>query len=449
MSSSYIVSPNSVITSIFSGSTPSIIKFLTCGGTNIAPKTGDWNNFTVGTTNFKYIFNVGKFNGTTSPSITGYPSDGTVPTTIKQSLYNNGEIQYICGQFTSFSSASAQNVVRFNPAVSSTAPAVFETLSGITFTGTSNAVNCMTSDLDGTFNKIFLAGRFDTANIGGATTYKNIVCLDVDNTTYTINPVFSTAGVLLDSSSVTINSMVVINLILYVAGTDGTNCVFFSYDGTTWTNLLLSPISPITGKINVLEAIDSTKIAIGGKFTSIGNATNCNNVAMFTISNSTSNASYTVLGAGATKGVTGVAAVDPIYAVPEVFALEYVANLLWVGGYFVNAGGNTANSIAIYNVPENSWDLPVRKDSTGTIGLLRDTGTIYPGVVYALFWSANDASIMMVGGSFKTNTSTISPNKSEIIYNLVKITIAVNKSPATTRTYSKFNSLSKTTPPKN
>jgi hypothetical protein len=450
MSIPYKVSQNSVITSIFSGVTPSSIRFLTCGGTNIAPKSGVWNNFTVGTTNFKYIFNVGKFNGTTSPSVTGYPEGGTAPTTIKQSLHDKGTIQYICGQFTAFSSNSAQNVAWFNPVVSNTSDVTFNNLSNITFTGTSNAVNCMTSDLSGTFSKIFLAGRFDTATIGAPTTWKNMVRLNVTTTqVYTIDTSFKTTGTLLDSSTVTINSMIIVNKILYVAGTDGTNCVFFRYNGTTWTNLLLSPITPITGKINVLQAISTTKIAIGGNFTSIGSATNCNNVAIFTISNTISNASYTVLGAGGTKGVTGVAGSSPIYAAPEVFALSYVTNLLWVGGYFVNAGGNPSNSIAIYNVPTNSWST-VRKDNPGTIGLLKDTSDTDPGVVYALYISPNDTGIIMVGGSFKTITSIVSPSSkiSENIFNLVKITTATITSTATTRTYSKFNSLSTTPAPK-
>ena len=51
---SYTVSENSVITSIF---VPSNAIFLSCGGTNIAPKSGAWTNFTVGTSNFRYIFN--------------------------------------------------------------------------------------------------------------------------------------------------------------------------------------------------------------------------------------------------------------------------------------------------------------------------------------------------------------------------------------------------------
>jgi hypothetical protein len=442
------VSQNSVITSIFTSQTSTGLKFLTCGGTNIAPKSGTWNNFTanntsptVGTTNFKYIFNVGKFNGTTNPPITGYPFTGTAPTTIKQSLYNKGTIQYICGQFTSFSAASAQNVVWFNPVVSVTADATFNNLSGITFTGSNNAVNCMSSNLDATFNKIYLAGRFDTANISGATTYKNMVRLNVAASTYTIDSGFTTTGTLLDSSTVTINSMIVVNRILYVAGTDSTsgNCIFYSYNGTTWTNLLLS-VSPITGNINVLQAISTTIIAIGGKFTSIGSATNCNNVVLFTISSKT----FTVLGNGATKGVTSVAGSSPIYAAPEVFALAFVTKLLWVGGYFVNAGDSPANSIAIYNVSGNSWSTVTRGGSV-SIGLLKDTGGTDPGVVYALYASANDTSIIMAGGSFITSTSIVSPSKtSENIFNLVKITTATISSTATTRTYSKFNSISTT-----
>ena len=445
------VSQNSVITSIFSSQTSTGLKFLTCGGTNIAPKSGEWNNFTanntpptVGTTNFKYIFNVGKFNGIINPPITGYPSSGTAPTTIKQSLYNKGTIQYICGQFSLSSPTSAQNVVWFNPVVSVTTNAVFNSLSNISFTGTSNAVNCMASDLSGTFNKIYLAGRFDTANISGATTYKNMVRLNVAGT-YTIDSGFTTTGTLLDSSTVTINSMIIVNRILYIAGTDSSSgdCIFFSYNGTIWTNLLLSA-SPITGNINVLQAINTTKIAIGGNFTSIGSATNCNNVVIFTISSKT----FTVLGAGGTKGVTGVAGSSPIYAAPEVFALAFVTNLLWVGGYFVNAGGSPANSIAIYNVTGNSWST-VARGGSATIGLLKDTGGVDPGVVYAVYASANDTSIIMVGGSFITSTSVVSPSKtSENIFNLVKITTLITPTTATTRIYSKFNSLSTTTPSK-
>jgi hypothetical protein len=133
---SYIVNQDSVITSIGGGILASQ-KFLTCGGTNIPPKIGVWANFQVpntptsqAVTNFKYIFNVGKFNGSTSPAITGYPDDyvaPNVPITIKQFLSNTGTIQYICGKFNLVNSPiTAQNVMRFNPSVSKTQDATFQ-----------------------------------------------------------------------------------------------------------------------------------------------------------------------------------------------------------------------------------------------------------------------------------------------------------------------------------
>ena len=430
---SYRVEQNSVITQIGGGSLSSKQKFLTCGGTNIGPKTGEvWADFIVGGTKFKYIFNNGEFNTSTKPKVTGYDDEATAPITIKQSLYDTGNIQYICGRFTAFSDASAQNVARFDPNVSSTADAIFNTLSGISFTGTNNAVNCMTSDLNGTFSKIFLAGRFDTANIGTATTWKNMVRLNVNTApVYTIDSGFTTTGTLLDSDTVTINSMIVVKKILYVAGTDGTDCIFYSYNGTIgWTNLLnpSTPITPITGKINVLQDIGSARIAIGGKFTSIGGATNCNNIAYFKISNIVSNASFTSLGTG-TKGVTNVA------TDAEVFALSYIGTNLWVGGYFLNAGGTLSNSIAIYS--GSSW-ITVKRNNT-TVGLLEATDpSTNPGVVYALSSATIDTSVIMVGGSFQTTTTAIPNTK---IYNLVKITNSTTTS-ATQRTYSVFNETS-------
>jgi len=445
---SYKVEKDSVITSIGGGTFSSGTKFLTCGGTNIAPKAGiTWANFRVGeganATNFKYIFNVGNFNGKTAPLISGYPDDGLAPTTIKQSLFNRGDIQYICGRFSL--TGGANNIARFNPSVSkTTATTTFNTLSGITFTGSNNAVNCISSDTTGAFTKIYLAGRFDTAAISPTTTgYKNMVRLNVSTSpTYTIDTGFTTATTLIDSSDVTINSMIVVNRILYVAGTDTSsgNCIFFRYNGTAWTNLLNS-VSPITGNINVLQAVSTTRIAIGGKFTSIGNATNCNNIAYFTISTTSSNSSFTKLG----SGVEGVGA-SLIYPNAEVFALSYLGTNLWVGGYFLNAGGNTANSIATYS--GSSWN-PVKRDDT-TTGLLIDTDTTGtdPGVVYAFSPATIDTSIIMAGGSFKTTTNAAT---GITIHNLVKITNTTTPlKTSTTRTYSNFNATSvSTTKPKN
>lgn len=452
---SYIVSQNSVITSIGGGSL-SGQKFLTCGGTNIAPKSGEWDNFQVPinqstVTNFKYIFNIGKFNGSISPAITGFPSSNTspnIPNTIKQSLYNGGTIQYICGQFSLTNPpVTAQNIMYFNPNVPKTQDAVFQNLSGISFSGANNSVNCMTNNLNGTFTKIYLAGRFDSASISPNTTsYNNIVCLNVTPTpSWTIDTTFSTASTLIDSSSVTINSMIIVNRVLYVAGTDGTNCIFYRFNGT-WTDLLNGTFA---GNINVLQAIGTTSIAIGGKFTTLKTATNCNNVVLYTISSGICSS----LGSGATKGVTGVAAISPIYADPEVFALTYFTSpsYLWVGGYFLDAGGALANSIAVCRInirtQTGTW-ITIQRISDTVVGLLKATDpevlSTDPGVVYTLSSATIDTAAVVVGGSFRTTISTPDPTIT-YFYNLVKITNTLTTTTVSRCAYSKFNSLSSTT----
>ena len=448
----YIVSQNSVITSLF---VPSNTTFLTCGGTNIAPKVGTtWANFTASnpTTNFKYIFNSKNFNGgVIKPVVTGYPASGsTAPLTIKQFLFDGGNIEYVCGQFVITSPTTATNIMYFDPkAGTTTGTTTFNPLSSISFTGLNNTVNCMAflNTLSGSpdTSKLVIAGNFSGATIGGNTSRANIALLTVTTTpTWSINTLIPIADSIINAPATTINSMIIIDNIIYIAGSDNTNCLFYSYDTTTptWTNLLSS--SPDTGTINILKKVvtqTNTYIAVGGQFTTLGSATVYNNIVLY----NTVGGAWTSLG----SGVTGVAASSPIYALPQVFALEYLesTNILWVGGYFLSANGTTCNSIAYYNINNNTWSVIDRKGDSGSPtvkGLLLDSGGIGgtdPGVVYALYISSGDTSNIIVGGSFITNTTPLLPlTTSTIIYNLVKITTAttdVNK-----RNYTKFNSLS-------
>ncbi len=455
MTTNPTVSPNSVITSIFSGITQGKTAFLTCGGTNIAPKVGTtWANFTVGTTNFKYIFNISPFNGKDNILANGYSAGSTAPTTIKQSLYDDNQIQYICGQFSlTTSTTGANNIAYFNPIVSKTATSNFSNLSSISFTGSNNAVNCMAFlNTSGIVNKnrIVIAGTFTKASISGNDSNANIALLDL-GTGYTINTTDIIANGVINASTTIINSIIVIGNIIYVAGAANTNCLFYSYNTIIkeWVDLLGG--SSYAGSINVIKAIGIKEIAVGGSFTTIGAATTCNNVAIYTIAGGV----FRSLG-GATKGVTGVAASGAIYATPRVFSLLNIGDLLFVGGYFVNAGGSVSNSIAIYNIlgdttyntVRNTWST-VTRGGSANIGLLKDTGGTDPGVVYALNISANDTGVILAGGSFITSTSSVSPNKSQTIYNLVKITKNQITTKVTTRTYSNYNSLSTTPAAKN
>ena len=439
---SYVVSQNSVITSVY---VPNNASFLTCGGTNIAPKVGtEWDNFQVSSTNFKYIFNSNKFiSGGTTPTVRGFPSDGTAPTTIKQFLYNGGNIQYVCGKYSLTSPITANNIMYFDPNANTTTTgdAAFSNLNSITFTGSPNAVNCMAflntslGAIDTT--KLVIAGTFTQATISSINSFANIALLNVSTTpTWSINTTLILADATINAATTTINSIIVIDNIIYVGGADGANCLFYSYNITTstWTDLLGGTY---TGSINVLKKTNSY-IAIGGNFVTLGTATNCNNIVLYTVGGS-----FTALGTGVTvvPGTVG-------YPSLQVFALEYLISTdqLWVGGYFTNANGVLANSIAIYNITTSTWSVIDRNgDTAGTTtkGLLSFSGDTNPGVVYAINIGAIDTSVIIIGGSFRTSTTVASPNFSQNIFNLVKITTAITTTTSgTKRNYTRFNSKS-------
>lgn len=418
----YTVSSDSVITSIL---TPDDQTFITCGGTNISPKAGAWANFNVGTSSFKYIFNSKDFSLTKpSPIVTGYSASATAPTTIKQFLYNGVGIEYVCGQF-SLTTPTRNNIMYFNPKDTATTKiASFGSLN-ISYTGTNTTVNCMSPFANKNYTKIYIAGSFTTASItNGPTTTtsigRNMARLNVLTTTsWSIDTTFNTTGSIIDDANTIINCMILNdNNILYVGGSNGSNCLFVNYNNGIWTDLLGASY---TGSINALELVSGKKkIAIGGKFVSIATATNCNNIVLYNINNN----SWEPMNGG----ITTVPA-DPIYPDPQVFAITYIQsiNTLWVGGYFVNGGGQERNSIATYLLDNAAWGSVVSSGST-TIGLKRDTGVDAPGVVYCLSKKAPiDTGNIIVGGSFRINAS----NTNELLYNLIKITTAspaVNKS---------------------
>lgn len=435
---SYVVNQNSVITSLLLKSNS---DFLTCGGTNLAPKSGTWNNFTVSNTNFQYIFNSKDFvAGTQDPKVTGLLSSptGTI-NTIKQFLYDNANIEYICGQFSLTSPVSTTNIMYFNPtAGTTTGSATFITL-GVGFTGTTPTVNCMTFLNSST--ELLIAGNFATADAGGSSN-GNIALFNVSGVPgWTINTSII-ANATINASTTIINSMVVVDNIIYVAGVDNTTsiCLFYSYDTLTniWSDLLSGSYA---GTINILKKAitnNNTYITIGGQFTDLGTATGCNNIVLYNISDS----AWIPLG----SGVTGTGA-TPITAT-QVFALEYneSANILWVGGYFLNAAGVLSNSIATCNISAINiitWSIVQINDTTVVTGLLKDTSaSTDPGVVYALTISNIDTANIIVGGSFRTKSLPVSPIKTATtIYNLVKITLALVPN-TTKRNYTKFNSKS-------
>lgn len=426
----YNISQNSVITALI---VPSTKNFLSCGGTNNdTPKNSiAYANFTANSSptstsiyNSKYIFNSSKYNmNDPKPIVKGYSTSSTAPVKIKQFLYNGAAIQYVCGEFN-LSSPSAVNIMYFNPTLqtSPSSNGTFTSL-GLTFSpsaippATATSVNCMA--FGATTTTIYIAGNFTSVTKTGVSN-GNIASLTLSGSNWTVNTSIAANGTI-NAVGTIINSMIFFNRILYVAGTDGTNCLFYSYNTVTnsWTNLLGGTF---TGTINVIKYINFNRkniIVIGGSFANLGTITGCNNIVLYTIPIS-GVGTWSDLGAGV-DGV-GASATAP-WGVAQVFSLEYIpittsSNLLWVCGYFRNGGGSVKNSIATVNIATKEWGNVVRNGGTD-IGLKYFDGTDQPGVVYCSSPAPTDASNIIVGGSFITTNS-----RGGTSYNLVKISTA-------------------------
>jgi hypothetical protein len=358
--------------------------------------------------------------------------------TINNSVYDGGFNTYICGSFN-ISSCGAQNITYLQGGI-------WFSL-GLTFnknTSTNSFVNCMAIY---STSLLFIGGQFSTVT-------------DINNNTYTganfavIN--ISTAGNYTVNTSVPpppissqINSLVFVGTTLYVGGIDTNNNIYFySYNtsgssGSSWTNLFTSSLS---GSINILYYIPKTNqsdpniLAIGGQFTSIGTATNCNNIVLYNTETATETATWTPLGTGGSYGVTGIGTTyQPltkavVYTITSSFALN---NYIYIGGYFMNAGGKQCNSLVMYNLNTFQWMIYNPTPSNpGVLYIDSTTSSTDPGIVYSLIINTSDNSNLLVAGSFYINIPN-ALSTSTLTYNLFKVTTNVLILPLT---YSQFYS---------
>jgi hypothetical protein len=120
------------------------------------------------------------------------------------------------------------------------------------------------------------------------------------------------------------------------AGGDPNADYIARWDGTSWNALGTTPLNGLVYAI----AISGNDVYVGGSFTNAGGVSNANRIARWNIANSTWNA----LGTGITTGV--------------VYAIAISGNDVYVGGSFTNAGGVTgANRIARWNITSRNWNL--------------------------------------------------------------------------------------------
>ena len=387
---------------------------------------------------YNNVFNY-KFNQQTTLGLTGQASTLTNYTSINNSAFdNNNKNVYICGDFTLGGSPSPTNIAYLLSGSNT-----WSNL-GLTFTGppppnaTAPVVNCMV--IDPTNSLLYIGGIFTSvAKTNTSAANFAIIQVPVGNpptpTDYTVVATTSTP------TCTEINSLIIVGTTIYAGGKNGNNIFFYKYDSPTWTSLLTPQTA---GSINIIYNIPNTTIlVIGGQFTSIGNASNCNNIVLYNINGAT----WTPLGtAVGSYGVTGVGSSLPINVTPVITdAVVYTVTSsvfagttnIFIGGYFKYAGNNTilCNSLVIYNYNTPGWTVynPTLVNTTpvptlGTGVYYNDTITtptisIDPGIVYSLTIVSSDNLNLLVGGQFYINTNKSGFGTFPTIYNLFKVTV--------------------------
>ncbi len=401
------LNPSSTITAI--GNTNKN-TFLLVGGTNFLNPSVIWNPYQT----YRFIFNY-RINQQTAITLNGkLPGTPTV-NKINKILQDGFTTQktYLCGNFsiTTTSSGVANNIAFFQNA------SWFSM--GLSFSGTNIMVtNMIFNETTRAPTLLYITGKFNSVtSSGGTSNAANFAIINLANNqviTTTTGPV----------GSYQLNSLTKIGNFIYAGGTTaetGGNAFLAVYNITSnsWTTLS----STFSGNINVINQISPTSpiIAIGGQFTSLETATDCNNIVFY----NTSTLAYTTLGTVGSFGVSGVAAVNAPYAQAQVFTISSltIAGViyLYVGGYFVNAGGNLCNSIAIYKNSTNEWFPYVRSGITGVLYNNYITKTTNePGIVYSIIIAAQDNSNIIIGGLFVVALTPSTPTA--YTYNIFRIT---------------------------
>jgi hypothetical protein len=375
-------------------------------------------------------YNVFNFfiNQQTSLSLQGSTTFSSNTVTIKNSVYDSKNKTYICGSFTLSSPSNTQNIAYLQGGT-------WFSL-GLTFNSNS-FINCMVIYS----NLLFIGGQFSTVTDSNQNTYTmaNFAVINIGiDSSYTVNTIIPPP-----TGSSQINSLVFVEQTLYVGGIDTSNNIYFySYNITLmeWTNLF-KPSLP--GSINILYNIPNTNpsssipniLAIGGQFTSIGTATNCNNIVLY----NTGTGEWTPLGTEGNYGVIGIGTTSPLLPSSVVYTITSslgTNNYIFIGGYFVSASGTKCNSLVIYNYLNNIW-IPYYPTLTTTPsinpGVLNDNSnptttpptppsSTDPGIVYSLIIYSSDNSNLLIGGSFYINTNVTVLGISIYLYNSFKVT---------------------------
>jgi hypothetical protein len=269
------------------------------------------------------------------------------------------------GNFTEAGGVSANRVARFN-----TQTNTWSTLG----TGSSNGVNGEVRALAVVGNEVVVGGAFTSA---GGVSANNVARFNTQTNTWSTLGTGSSNGV----SGGSVFALAVVGNEVFVGGgftsaggVSANRVARFNTQTNTWSTLGTGSSNGVSGGSVLALAVVGNEVVVGGLFTSAGGVS-ANNVARFNTQTNT----WSTLGTGSSNGVSGTGLV-------YVYALAVVGNEVYVGGYFTEAGGVSANYVARFNTQTNTWS---------TLG----TGSSN-GVNYWVYVLAVVGDEVFVGGGF-------------------------------------------------
>jgi N-acetylneuraminic acid mutarotase len=283
------------------------------------------------------------------------------------------------GRFTSAGGVSANRVARFNT--------LTNTWSSLG-TGSSNGVSGNVYALAVVGNEVFVGGLFTSA---GGVSANSVARFNTQTNTWSSLGMFSSNGVndVVAALAVVGNEVVVGGYFTEAGGVSANRVARFNTLTNTWSRLGTGSSNGVSGSVAAL-AVVGNEVVVGGSFTSAGGVS-ANRVARFNTQTNT----WSSLGMFSSNGVNDVVA-----------ALAVVGNEVVVGGYFTEAGGVSANSVARFNTQTNTWSSLGTGSSNGVSGSVAALAVVGNEVVVGgTFTSAGGVSANSVA-RFNTLTNT-------------------------------------------
>jgi N-acetylneuraminic acid mutarotase len=283
------------------------------------------------------------------------------------------------GRFTSAGGVSANRVARFNT--------LTNTWSSLG-TGSSNGVSGNVYALAVVGNEVFVGGLFTSA---GGVSANSVARFNTQTNTWSSLGMFSSNGVndRVSALAVVGNEVYVGGSFTSAGGVSANRVARFNTLTNTWSRLGTGSSNGVSGSVAAL-AVVGNEVVVGGSFTSAGGVS-ANRVARFNTQTNT----WSSLGMFSSNGVNDVVA-----------ALAVVGNEVVVGGYFTEAGGVSANSVARFNTQTNTWSSLGTGSSNGVSGSVAALAVVGNEVVVGgTFTSAGGVSANSVA-RFNTQTNT-------------------------------------------